>query len=164
MEDRKNQFLGFIIILLIIGFLNYFRRLVNGKKFTRAGKILYLATMITFVVGIMFVLYFTDLNNIISFCIGLLVTTLSEHIANLFVAIGNNFIPIAVKFIKRFTGVDLSEDLMSLEELDRKHKEDSERRKNGERAVERPSGTIDFAMTEEVPHVSESQINEDESA
>lgn len=152
MEDRKNQFLGFIVILLMIGFLNYFRRIVNGKKFSKAGKILYLTTMITFVVGIMFVLYFTELNNIISFCIGLLVTTLSEHIANLFIALGNNFNPIAVKFIKRFTGVDLSEDLLTKEQLDKKHNEDVERRKNHEKAVERfNNGNHDLGISEENP-------------
>lgn len=111
MEQRKHQFLGFIFILLVIGFLNYFRRIVNGHKFTKYGKILYLATMITFVVGIMFVLYFTELNNIVSFLIGLFVTTLSEHIAKLFVSLGDNFNPIAVKLIKKFSGLDLKEEL-----------------------------------------------------
>ena len=111
MEHRKHQFLGFIIILLIIGFLNYFRRILHGHRFTKYGKILYLTTMITFVVGIMFVLYYTNLNNIVSFCIGLAVTTLSEHIAKLFIVIGDNFNTIFAKLLKKFTGIDLIEEL-----------------------------------------------------
>ncbi len=111
MEQRRHQFLGFIIILLIIGFLNYFRRILHGHKFTKYGKILYLATMITFVVGIMFVLYFTNLNNIVSFCIGLAVTTLSEHIAKLFIIIGDNFNLILAKILKKISGIDLTEEL-----------------------------------------------------
>lgn len=118
MEQRKHQFLGFVVILLIIGFLNYFRRIINGHKFTKYGKILYLTTMITFVVGIMFVLYYTDLNNIVSFLIGLFVTTLSEHIAKLFIIIGDNFNPIVLKIIKKFTNVDLSDELLDKNELD----------------------------------------------
>ena len=111
MENRRQQFLGFVVILLIIGFLNYFRRILNGYKFTRYGKILYLATMISFVIGIMFVLYYTDLNNILSFTICVFVTMLSEHIAKFFVALGDNFNPIVCKIIKRFTGIDLTNDL-----------------------------------------------------
>lgn len=111
MEQRKHQFLGLIVILLIIGFLNYFRKIVNGYKFSKYGKILYLTTMISFVVGIMFVLYFTELNNIVSFAIGLFVTTLSEHIAKLFVSLGDNFNPILTKIIKKFFGIDLKEEL-----------------------------------------------------
>ena len=111
MEHRKHQFLGFIIILLIIGFLNYFRRILHGHRFTKYGKILYLTTMITFVVGIMFVLYYTNLNNIVSFCIGLAVTTLSEHIAKLFIVIGDNFNLIIAKLLKKFLNVDLTEEL-----------------------------------------------------
>lgn len=112
MEARKHQFFGFIIILLIIGFLNYFRRILIGHKFTKAGKILYLVTMITFVGGIMFVLYYTQINNILAFLIGLFVTTLSEHIAKLFIILGDNFNPIVAKFIKKFVGVDLTNDLI----------------------------------------------------
>ena len=112
MENRRQQFLGFVVILLIIGFLNYFRRILNGYKFTRYGKILYLATMISFVIGIMFVLYYTHLNNILSFTIGVFVTMLSEHIAKFFVALGDNFNPIVCKIIKRFTGIDLTNDLL----------------------------------------------------
>lgn len=118
MEQRKHQFLGFIVILLVIGFLNYFRRIINGHKFTKYGKILYLATMITFVVGIMFVLYFTELNNIVSFLIGLFVATLSEHIAKMFVSLGDNFNPIAVKILKKFTGVDLKDELCDCDKKD----------------------------------------------
>ena len=112
MENRKQQFLGFVVILLIIGFLNYFRRIINGYKFTRYSKILYLATMISFVIGIMFVLYYTELNNILSFTIGVFVTMLSEHIAKFFVLLGDNFNPIVCKLIKKFTGIDLSKDLI----------------------------------------------------
>lgn len=110
-ETRKHQFLGFVVILLIIGFLNYFRRIISGHKFNLAGKVLYLTTMITFVIGIMFILYFTEINNILSFLIGLFVTTLSEHIAKLFVTIGDNFNPIIVKLLKKFVGVDFSNEL-----------------------------------------------------
>lgn len=129
MEQRKHQFLGFVVILLLIGFLNYFRRIINGHKFTKYGKILYLTTMITFVVGIMFVLYYTDLNNIISFLIGLFVTTLSEHIAKLFIIIGDNFNPIVLKIIKKFTGVDLSEELLEKNELDNLKSKDNDNNK-----------------------------------
>lgn len=129
MEQRKHQFLGFVVILLFIGFLNYFRRIINGHKFTKYGKILYLTTMITFVVGIMFVLYYTDLNNIVSFLIGLFVTTLSEHIAKLFIIIGDNFNPIVLKIIKKFTGVDLSDELLDKNELDNSKSKDNDNNK-----------------------------------
>lgn len=115
MEQRKHQFFGFIIILLIIGFLNYFRRILHGHRFTKYGKILYLTTMLTFVVGIMFVLYYTNLNNIVSFCIGLAVTTLSEHIAKLFIVIGDNFNLILAKALKKVTGIDLTDELCEKE-------------------------------------------------
>lgn len=129
MEQRKHQFLGFVVILLFIGFLNYFRRIINGHKFTKYGKILYITTMITFVVGIMFVLYYTDLNNIVSFLIGLFVTTLSEHIAKLFIIIGDNFNPIVLKIIKKFTGVDLSDELLDKNELDNLKSKDNDNNK-----------------------------------
>lgn len=129
MEQRKHQFLGFVVILLLIGFLNYFRRIINGHKFTKYGKILYLTTMITFVVGIMFVLYYTDLNNIVSFLIGLFVTTLSEHIAKLFIIIGDNFNPIILKILKKFTDVDLSEELLEKNELDNLESKDNDNNK-----------------------------------
>lgn len=129
MEQRKHQFLGFVVILLLIGFLNYFRRIINGHKFTKYGKILYLTTMIIFVVGIMFVLYYTDLNNIVSFLIGLFVTTLSEHIAKLFIVIGDNFNPIILKILKKFTGVDLSEELLEKNELDNLKSKDNDNNK-----------------------------------
>lgn len=129
MEQRKHQFLGFVVILLLIGFLNYFRRIINGHKFTKYGKILYLTTMITFVVGIMFVLYYTDLNNIVSFLIGLFVTTLSEHIAKLFIIIDDNFNPIILKILKKFTGVDLSEELLEKNELDNLESKDNDNNK-----------------------------------
>lgn len=129
MEQRKHQFLGFVVILLFIGFLNYFRRIINGHKFTKYGKILYLTTMITFVVGIMFVLYYTDLNNIVSFLIGLFVTTLSEHIAKLFIIIGDNFNPIVLKIIKKFTGVDLSDELLEKNKLENLESKDNDNNK-----------------------------------
>lgn len=111
MENRKHQFLVFIIILLIVGFLTYFRRIINGHKFTKYGKVLYIVTMIVFVVGIMVVLYLTEVNNIISFLIGLFVATMSEHIAQLFLLIGNNFNSVLVKVIRKFTGLDFSNEI-----------------------------------------------------
>lgn len=78
---------------------------------TTVGKILYLCTMVVFTAGIMFVLYFTDMNNILSFLIGLFVTVLSEHIANFFVVVGNNFNKIVNKFIYKYTKVDIAEEL-----------------------------------------------------
>lgn len=111
MQDKKHQFFTFIIILLSIGFLNYFRRIANGYNLSKAGKVLYLATMIIFIVGIMFVLYLSDVSNIISFLIGLGVTVLSEHIAKLFIIIGDNFNPIVVKIIKYIFKIDLSDEL-----------------------------------------------------
>ncbi len=111
MEDRKNEFFIFTIILLAIGFLQYFRKIINGYKLSKISKVLYLATLITFSVSIMFVLYVTGLNNILSFCIGLVVTTSSEHIAKLFLTIGNNFNGIFVKVIKNYSGIDLTNEL-----------------------------------------------------
>lgn len=121
MENRKHQFLGFVIILLIIGFLNYFRRIVDGHKFTKYGKVLYLSTMITFTTGVMFVLYYTDLNNLLSFCIGLCVATASEHIAKLFITFGNNFNLIIAKVIKKYIGIDLTEELKVTETKGKSH-------------------------------------------
>jgi hypothetical protein len=83
--------------------------------------------MIIFVVGIMFLLYFTELNNIISFGIGLLVATSSEYIAKLYVQIGENFNPIIVKVLKKISGIDLSDELLTDE--DRK-KQESRKQKN----------------------------------
>lgn len=83
--------------------------------------------MIIFVVGIMFLLYFTELNNIISFCIGLLVATSSEYIAKLYIQIGENFNPIIVKVLKKISGIDLSDELLTDE--DRK-KQESRKQKN----------------------------------
>lgn len=111
LENRKQQFYGLLVLLLIIGVLNYFRKLVNGYSMTTVGKILYLSTMVVFTTGIMFVLYFTELNNILSFLIGLFVTVLSEHIANFFVVVGNNFNKIVNKFIYKYTKVDIAEEL-----------------------------------------------------
>lgn len=110
-ETRKHQFFGFVVILLIIGFLQYFRKILNGHKFSKYGKFLYIITMMTFVSGIMFILYFTEMNNILSFLIGLFVATMSEHIAVLFLAIGNNFNVIAARIIQKYTGINLEEEL-----------------------------------------------------
>ena len=112
-ETRKHQFFGFVVILLIIGFLQYFRKILNGHKFSKYGKMLYIITMITFVTGIMFILYFTEMNNILSFLIGLFVATMSEHIAQLFLAIGNNFNTIVVRIIMKYTGINLEKELDS---------------------------------------------------
>lgn len=116
MEQRRQQFLGFVVILLIIGFLQYFRKIVAGMKLTRTGKILYLATMITFTVGVMFVLYYTNTNNILSFCVGLVIATLSEHIAKMFLLIGNNFNPLIIKIVKKYLKIDLTDELRQIEE------------------------------------------------
>jgi len=110
LEEKKNQYFGFIVIILLIGFLNYFRKVSNGLRLSRTGKILYLITMVIFVIGIMFVLYFTKLNNIISFCIGLSIMALSENIAKLFLVMSDKFNPILVKFVKFWIRIDLSEE------------------------------------------------------
>lgn len=113
MAQRKHQFLGFVVILLLIGFLQYVRKIVNGYKLSKTGKILYLATMVVFTVGTMFVLYYSEVSNIVSFLLGLLVTATSEHIARLFLIIGDNFNPIIVKLVKKYFKIDLSEELNS---------------------------------------------------
>lgn len=122
LETRKHQFIGLVVILLIVGFLNYFRKIVSGHRFTKYGRLLYIFTMMTFVIGIMFVLYFTELNNILSFLIGLLVATLSEHIAQMFLTIGDNFNLIIVKIIKKFTGLDFSFELHDKNKTDKDNK------------------------------------------
>jgi hypothetical protein len=118
MEERKQQFYGFVIILLIIGFLNYFRRINAGMKLSKSGKIIHILTMIVFVVGTMFVLYYTELNNILSFCIGLFMANFSEHIAKMIVVLGDNFNIIFAKFFKKYTGVDISKELTNTSEKD----------------------------------------------
>lgn len=118
MEERKHQFYGFVIILLIIGFLNYFRRIIAGMKLPKSGKIIHILTMIVFVVGTMFVLYYTELNNILSFCIGLFMANFSEHIAKMIVVLGDNFNIIFAKFFKNYTGVDISKELTNTSEKD----------------------------------------------
>lgn len=118
MEERKQQFYGFVIILLIIGFLNYFRRINAGMKLSKSGKIIHILTMIVFVVGTMFVLYYTELNNILSFCIGLFIANFSEHIAKMIVVLGDNFNIIFVKFFKKYIGVDISKELTNTSEKD----------------------------------------------
>lgn len=118
MEERKQQFCGFVIILLIIGFLNYFRRINAGMKLSKSGKIIHILTMIVFVVGTMFVLYYTELNNILSFCIGLFMANFSEHIAKMIVVLGDNFNIIFAKFFKKYTGVDISKELTNTSEKD----------------------------------------------
>ena len=118
MEERKQQFYGFSIILLIIGFLNYFRRINAGMKMSKSGKIIHILTMIVFVVGTMFVLYYTELNNILSFCIGLFMANFSEHIAKMIVVLEDNFNIIFAKFFKKYTGVDISKELTNTSEKD----------------------------------------------
>lgn len=118
MEERKQQFYGFVIILLIIGFLNYFRRINAGMKLSKSGKIIHILTMIVFVVGTMFVLYYTELNNILSFCIGLFMANFSEHIAKMIVVLEDNFNIIFAKFFKKYTGVDISKELTNTSEKD----------------------------------------------
>ena len=109
--ERKHQFLFFSVILLIIGFLQYFRKIANGLKMNVVQKILYLSTMITFTISIMIVLYFTNLDGLVPFCLGLGVVILSEPIAKLFLIIGDNFNKIIIKIVKKFTGLDLSDEL-----------------------------------------------------
>lgn len=111
MEERKKEFYGFVIILLIIGFLNYFRRINAGMKLSKTGKIIHILTMLVFVVGTMFVLYYTELNNILSFCIGLFMANFSEHIAKMFIVLEDNFNVIIAKIFKKYTGVDISKEL-----------------------------------------------------
>lgn len=118
MEERKQQFYGFVIILLIIGFLNYFRRINTGMKLSKSSKLIHILTMIVFVVGTMFVLYYTELNNILSFCIGLFMANFSEHIAKMIVVLGDNFNIIFAKFFKKYTGVDISKELTNTSEKD----------------------------------------------
>lgn len=118
MEERKQQFCGFVIILLIIGFLNYFRRINAGMKLSKSGKIIRILTMIVFIVGTMFVLYYTELNNILSFCIGLFMANFSEHIAKMIVVLEDNFNIIFAKFFKKYTGVDISKELTNTSEKD----------------------------------------------
>lgn len=118
MEERKQQFYGFAIILLIIGFLNYFRRINAGMKMSKSGKIIHILTMIVFVMGTMFVLYYTELNNILSFCIGLFMANFSEHIAKMIVVLEDNFNIIFAKFFKKYTGVDISKELTNTSEKD----------------------------------------------
>ena len=118
MEERKQQFYGFVIILLIIGFLNYFRRINAGMKLSKIGKIIRILTMIVFIVGTMFVLYYTELNNILSFCIGLFMANFSEHIAKMIVVLEDNFNIIFAKFFKKYTGVDISKELTNTSEKD----------------------------------------------
>lgn len=118
MEERKQQFYGFVTILLLIGFLNYFRRINAGMKLSKSAKIIHILTMIVFVVGTMFVLYYTELNNILSFCIGLFMANFSEHIAKMIVVLGDNFNIIFAKFFKKYTGVDISKELTNTSEKD----------------------------------------------
>lgn len=118
MEERKQQFYGFVVILLIIGFLNYFRRINAGMKLSKSVKIIHILTMIVFIVGTMFVLYYTELNNILSFCIGLFMANFSEHIAKMIVVLGDNFNIIFAKFFKKYTGVDISKELTDTSEKD----------------------------------------------
>lgn len=129
MEQRKQQFFGFVIILLIIGILNYFRKIESGMRLTRNGKIIHIATMIAFVSGIMFVLYYTEINNIVSFLIGLGVANFSEHIAKLFITIGDNFNIMVAKIFKRYTGIDISENICNVKKNPKQleeHKKDNE--------------------------------------
>jgi hypothetical protein len=111
MEQRKNQFLWFSVVLLCIGFVQYLRKITCGYKLTKVGKILYLSTMIIFSVGFMIVMYFSGLSNFLSFMLGLVVTTLSENIAKTLLVIGENFSKITAKLIKKYTGVDLTKEL-----------------------------------------------------
>jgi len=111
MEERKNEFFIFTIILLLIGFLQYFRKILTGTKMNKISKILYLVTLIIFSISTMFVLYVTDFNNVLSFMVGLIVATSSEQIAKLFLTIGSNFTSIGIKIVKNYSGIDLTDEL-----------------------------------------------------
>ncbi len=112
-NERQYQFYGLLLILLIIGFLNYFRKIMSGVQGLekRSQKLIYIFTMVIFTTGTMFLLYFTNLNNIASFLIGLLVTTLSENLAQFLLKLQVNFDAIAAKFIYRYTKVDITPEL-----------------------------------------------------
>lgn len=110
-ENRQNEFFILTIILLIIGVLQYFRKIVNGYKLDKLKKFLYITTLIVFSVSTMCVLYFSSLSNVLSFFIGLVVATSSEQIAKLFLIIGNNFNNIGIKIIKNYSGIDLKKEL-----------------------------------------------------
>lgn len=120
LEQRKHQFFGFVIILLLIGFLNYYRKIINGLKLSQIGKILYLATMILFIVSVMFLLYFTEANNITSFIVGLSITVLSEHIAKLFLIVGDNFNVIVSKIFKSYFKINLDDELIDKKQKSKK--------------------------------------------
>lgn len=111
MEQRKQEFFAFAIILTIIGFLQYLRRIISGYKLSRNGKILYLCTMIVFTLSVIYIFYLTDISNVITFFIGLAVSVLSEHIAKLFMIIGDNFNAIISKCTNRYLKIDLTEQL-----------------------------------------------------
>lgn len=116
MENRKTQFLGFVTILLTIGFLQYFRKIISGYKLSKVKKILYLSTMITFTVGAMFVMYTSTIDELMAFCIGLFITTFSEHLAKAFINLGDNFNSIVGKIFKKYVEVDISDELKPKED------------------------------------------------
>lgn len=86
----------------------------------KVQKILYLTTMVTFTVGIMVILYFSNYESLLSFCLGLCVCICSEHIAKLFLVIGDKFNLIIINVVKTWIGVDLSEELKDEEKPDDK--------------------------------------------
>lgn len=120
MEQRKQQFFIFAVILLVVGFLQYFRRIISGYKLSRNGKILYLSTMITFTSAVIYLLYYTEMNNIVSFCIGLVVATTSEHMAKFFMVLGDNFNPIVNKLLIKYFKIDLTEEIVENENCRKK--------------------------------------------
>lgn len=111
MEQRKNQFLSFILILLSVGFLQYFRKIINRTLVDKVSKILYLATMIVFSISSMVVLYLSGLKEVTCFLIGLFITTMAEHIAKLFLTIGDNLPKILSKIIKHKFLIDIKKEL-----------------------------------------------------
>jgi uncharacterized membrane protein len=123
--ERKHQFLLFSAVLLAIGFLQYFRKIANGLKMNKVQKILYLATMVIFTIGTMVVLYFTNLDGILPFCLGLVIVILSEPIAKLFLILGDNFNKIVIKLLSLFIRVDFTDELLEKE----KEKEIMEKKK-----------------------------------
>jgi len=119
MENKKNQFFGFTLILLVIGFLQYFRKVASGNyNLSKVNKILYLSTMITFSIGTMYVLFSSEMKNILAFGIGLLMTTMSENIAKIIILVGDNFNSILVKLIKKWLEIDVSNELKKKKKID----------------------------------------------
>ena len=107
-NNRESHFIIYTLLLVFIGFLQYLRKVSNGKlKMKKTGKLLYLSTLITFVFSGMLIMVYTEMSEALCFTIGLFIATLSEHIAKFFVFIGDNFNRILSLFIKRYFNVEI---------------------------------------------------------